>query len=740
MKSNRRLFIVNSTIAGLGVLAAPSMLSAATAARKTVAKVVKQNGVFKIRINDRVFETLAFRSFRPEQRNISEFYDAGVRLMSVLHTGLNCTLDVPYSPFGESWIGPGQYDFSVIDRQMELFIKNAPNAYFNIMLQLDTRDWYLKAHPQFTNSYWNLVEMAGQEQWREDTAQFLQDTLRYFEEKYGDRIFAYSLFCGSSTEWYTNSQGRGRPEAKIREHPIKEAAFRKFTGDPTAKLMPLQQLHETKSGVFRDPVEDAEALRYWHFHHEIIGNTILYFAKKTQEVLKHQKLLGLFYGYLTQLNGQRLLEEGHLAYERVWSCPDLDMIFAPAKYGKPRNFEGASGFLATVDSLELQNKLVFQEIDHTTYIAPQTVENGRRVPGSDSKLKDAFETRMVLRREFVLTRVKRTSLWWFDFFGGYFYSEPLKKEIKNMVRVQERLKNVAMASNAQIAVFGDVESMYYTQAFSSLATDLLVTVPDELARIGAPYDIFNFSDLDHPKLDLERYKLFIFLNTFKIDAQKRAFIQNKLKASGRTLLWIYAPNYIQEKGHSIKGISTVTEMNVNLRTSEEGEVLVKKEGFFSKLPADTRYSFSKVKITASSNYSTVNDISAKKISPLFEINDPAAEVLGIFSDGKAAFARMKLMNYTSLYSTVANMPAPMYREIARNAGVHIYYEGTDPVYINNRLIGIHMQNDTSHSIRLPLETPQTLEELFDGGTIKKENGCYALPHALGETKLYLIKY
>lgn len=67
------------------------------------------------------------------------------------------------------------------------------------------------------------------------------------------------------------------------------------------------------------------------------------------------------------------------------------------------------------------------------------------------------------------------------------------------------------------------------------------------------------------------------------------------------------------------------------------------------------------------------------------------------------------------------MPAPMYREIARNAGVHIYYEGTDPVYINNRLIGIHMQNDKSHSILLPLETPKTLEELFDGGTIKKEN-------------------
>jgi beta-galactosidase len=740
MKHNRRQFIGNVTKAGLGVWAVPSLLSGIGSVKETVAQVVKQNGMFKIKINNQIFEPLSFRSFRPEKRNISEFYDTGVRLMSVLHTGLNCTLDVPYSPFGESWIGPKQYDFSVIDRQMELFIKNAPDAYFNIMLQLDTRDWYLKAHPEFTNSYWNLVEMAGQEQWREDTTQFLQDTIRYFEQKYGDKIFAYSLFCGASTEWYTNSQGKGRPEAILREHPIKEAAFRKFTGDNAAKLIPLKELHHTSHGVFRDPVADAPALRYWHFHHEIIGETILYFAKKTQEVLKHKKLLGLYYGYLTQLNGTRLLEEGHLAYERVWRCPDLDMIFAPAKYGKPRSFEGTSGFLATIDSLELNNKLVFQEIDHTTYIAPKTVENGRSIPGSDSKLKDEFQTRMVLRREFVLTRVKRTSLWWFDFFGGYFYAEPLMKEIKNMVQVHEKIKDLPLASNAEIAVFGDVESMYYAQAFSPLATDLLVTVPDELARIGAPYDIFNFSDLDHPKLAINQYKLFIFLNTFKITPEKIAFIQNKLKAKGRTLLWIYAPNYIQENGFSTAGISVITDFKVKIRARDEQDVHVKKQGFFAQLPTNTQYSFSKAKITKSSNYTTVDDASTSKISPLFEIEDPTAEVLGTFSDGKTAFARRKGKRYTSLYSTIGNMPAPIFREIARNAGVHIYYEGTDPVYINNRLIGIHMQSDTAHTIKLPNKKTKKLTELFDGGEVSVVQGKCTLPHALGSTKLYLLPF
>ena len=57
------------------------------------ATIVKYNGVYQFKINETIYSPLSFRSFRPEDRNISEFYNAGVRLMSVLMTGLNCTLD-----------------------------------------------------------------------------------------------------------------------------------------------------------------------------------------------------------------------------------------------------------------------------------------------------------------------------------------------------------------------------------------------------------------------------------------------------------------------------------------------------------------------------------------------------------------------------------------------------------------------------------------------------------------------
>lgn len=85
-----RLAVVPVIKPGSGARANPS-------AKPLRGRIVEKDGALKIGINRQVFELLAFRSFRPEERNLREFYEAGVRLMRQLRTGLNCTLDVLYS-------------------------------------------------------------------------------------------------------------------------------------------------------------------------------------------------------------------------------------------------------------------------------------------------------------------------------------------------------------------------------------------------------------------------------------------------------------------------------------------------------------------------------------------------------------------------------------------------------------------------------------------------------------------
>lgn len=130
------------------------------------AHVKRSNGVLKVEIDGRLYPPLSFKSFRPNPKNVSEFYDAGVRLFSVLTSGITSALGVPYSLYGESWIGEGTYDFSPVDRQMDMFLENAPEGYFAPMIQLDTRPWYLQQHPEVPNSFTHLSQIACDDGWK----------------------------------------------------------------------------------------------------------------------------------------------------------------------------------------------------------------------------------------------------------------------------------------------------------------------------------------------------------------------------------------------------------------------------------------------------------------------------------------------------------------------------------------------------------------------------------------------
>lgn len=715
MKTTRRTFLRDA--AGLSVLACSGGMTFATPygsapLAKLNSRVVSVDGILKLEIDGKVFDPLSFRSFRPVDHTINDFHKAGVKLMSILTTGLNCSVDVPYSYYGETWVGPGQYDFSALDKQMDLFLKNAPDTYFNLMFQLDNRQWWVDQHPGTLTTYRNLVDMVTNEAWRQDALAYMKALIDHAERKYGDRVYSYSPFCGWSTEWYQN----GKNATQVENNPLRLDAFRRFTKNPQQELPTVEELSRTSNGVFRDPVKDARALAYWRFQNESIADTILYFVKEAKKAAKGQKLIGLFYGYLMELHNTRLLHEGHLGYEKIFTSPDIDIIYAPASYGPPRTLGGASGFLNTIDSLQLKKKLYFHEVDHATHTAPTKLENGRS--WAPEKFKNVQDTIAVLRREFVMTRAKRVGLWWFDLFGGYYDDPALVKEVTNMMRVQQKLDGVPMRSVAEIAVFGDVNSMFYVNQHARVNDDCLVKGRDELNRIGAPYDLYDFGFIDDPALPHDQYKLYIFLNAFKISDAQRKLIDKQVKQKGRTALWVYAPGYVQDKGFDTKAMSEIIGINVAQLEGKEQIIAVDKG--FAKREGVT--------------YKTM-----LPTAPAFYIDDSKAEVIGKYeTSGKPALGYKKIGNHTAYYSALGGLTTPVFREVARQAGVHIYHEGSDPVYVNNRLIGIHIQGSTAPTISLPLNKAIVLQELFDGGQVTAQNGTCQLPADTGTTKLYLL--
>ena len=55
----------------------------------------------------------------------------------------------------------------------------------------------------------------------------------------------------------------------------------------------------------------------------------------------------------------------------------------------------------------------------------------------------------------------------------------------------------------------------------------------------------------------------------------------------------------------------------------------------------------------------------------------------------------------SVYSLTAHLPAAVYRELARQAGVHIYNEQDDTFYANKTFVTLHANGAGPRTIRFP---------------------------------------
>lgn len=645
--------------------------------------IVREQGMLYVDIAGKKYAPLSFKSFRPNPRNVSEFYNAGVRLFSVLSSGIICALGVPYSRFGESWVGERQYDFSAIDRQMDMFIENAPDGYFAPMFQIDTRPWFLKLHPDAPNSFTHLSWAAYHEQWKQEAAEYLKAAIRHCEEKYGDRIYGYFLLGGMTTEWLAHPD-------KEASHPLKEVGYRAYCRNENAKLPTLEELN-VKGCVFLGENE-SNVYRARRFHGDTVADLVLYFAAQAQSVIKHEKLLGLYYGYLLHLGGEFLYHAGHLGYEKVYLSPDIDMISSPSEY-KFRKLDDPSGFMVTQKTLDAHNKLYFLEFDHITHVAPtmidepSTDESGnnclKEIPGAASKCKDEQESLNLMYRDFTLCYANGAALWWFDMFDGWFRSPAMMQAIRQMITIHEKLKDIPKQSVARIAVFAEGESMYHLRKSANIGTVTLSDMRRTLAELGAPYDLFSIADLPLA----EKYDLVILLNQYKLSTEQRQMLKNS------TVLWMYAPDYVNGRLSQTVGM-TVQETNL--------------------CPGGLCYN----------GLITESQVAA----PYFVIED--GQSLAYYENGQVAVAKKG----KSIYAAVPFIPSDLLRDIVKELGIPLY--SINPLvytYVNAGAVGVYNATGQDAEVFVP---DGRYIDMYTGENFQAQQGRLTLP--LRELCAYLL--
>ena len=648
--------------------------------------------MLKVDIDGKLYAPLSFKSFRPNPQNISEFYKAGVRLFSVLSSGIICALGVPYSRFGESWVGENEYDFSAIDRQMDMFIENAPEGYFAPMLQVDTRPWFLEAHPDSPNSFNHISWSAYDEEWKKAASEYLKAAIRHCEEKYGDRIYGYFILGGKTTEWLAHPD-------KEASHPLKEAGFRAFMNDENARLPSLDELQRTGNVFLEDDEKNVLAAR--RFHAETVADAVLYFAGEAQKVIKHKKLLGCYYGYLLHLAGALTFDAGHLGYEKVFYSPDIDMISSPSCY-RFRAWNDPSSFMVTQKTLDKHGKLYFLEFDHITHVAPTMINepcvdaSGNaslpHIPGANSKCKNATESLNLMWRDFILCYANGAALWWFDMFDGWFRSEEMMGAIEKMIAIHSVLDSKSKQSIAKIAVYAEGESMYHVRKTSKLSSFALSAIRRSLAEIGAPYDIYSISDIED--CDSGQYKLVMLLDSYDIPAKRMEKLRS-LQNEGVTVLWMYAPDYARDGKNSAAQLSDAVGMTVEKSDTPHGGLVL--DGKVTEYPVST---------------------------PYFSINDLNAIPYAYFEDGSVAVASTQ--DASSVYAAAPLIPSALLRTVAKEKDIFIY--SNDPLvytYVNADAIGVF--NATDKDATLNVAVDGVYVDMVTDEEFTAQNGILTLP-------------
>lgn len=476
----------------------------------------------------------AYRSFLPEFDAMKRFAAAGVRTICFFPGNTTNSLGQPYAQYPSIWNWFDRYEFSSLDQQIADLKKAVPEAEFICMIDLNSPEWLSRqlslAH-ESGDSFTHLTEALANPRWKEATLHYLRAFLEYAEAHYADSIQAYVLACGHTDEWFDHN-GELCGLHKQRACNDWRAAHGLAPAEPPSALKMNTPDYD---GLLFDPAVSSGVIEYRRFCSELVGNTICEFAAEARKLIRPEAGIGVFYGYVVTRLGAA--ESGHLAYEQVLKSPDIDFMISPGSYGD-RAMGGGGGWLGCSGSEKLAGKIHMHECDQRTHTHNRdlTPYVSLHVPHWENTEEDVAG----IKREFTLALLKRSSLWWFDMWGGFYQEPVLFENFRLMKEIYDSRIRLTSRNVEEVAMIVDPDALAYFDQRSPRQRDFQPDIRKKLNRLGAPFETWCLRDV--PSIpNLHEIKFFIFATPWEITPEKAELLNRYVLNHDRTVLWFYAP-------------------------------------------------------------------------------------------------------------------------------------------------------------------------------------------------------
>ncbi|MBC7850533.1 MAG: hypothetical protein H7Y31_12405 [Chitinophagaceae bacterium] len=466
----------------------------------------------------------------------------------------------------------------------------------------------------------------------------------------------------------------------------------------TATVPDTTERMYTTNGIFRDPSKERRVIDYFNCQQEVVADDIEHYCKLVKDNWPRQLIVGVFYGYF-HMTFSRQAVGGHLYVERIMKSPYVDYLSAPQSYyGMSWESGGPGHSRGVIESARLNKKLFLDELDNggkqdLKYITPESMTR------ADPKYIP------MLRRSALMPLTRGMGFWYYDFgfkrTAGWWDSPVYLENIKEEKKFFDTRVSKPFREDADALMVWDMESFFYVyNKYTAVSEDVIDKAAAESYKTGASIDHVYLFDL--PSMDLSRYKAIIFMNVYQITAEQRKFIKEKVAINNRTIVWNYMPGVTDGVNYSTETVEAITEMNSTLIDYRDTPVVR----------------------TGARGYPSVQYRFNRPVHPLMVIEDSATTPLGFLAGtDKVVIASRKFANHSVVYGSLPIHDPQFYKEILRNAGVHIYNEvNSETTVAKDGLIWIYTLEGGKRTIRLrngktfDVELPAYSTTLFDADT------------------------
>lgn len=592
----------------------------------------------------------------------------------------------------------GTFDLDGVRRQLAGILEVNPNAKIVIRVNVSAPKWWLQANPgeicQSTNPDaahvtfgGNSAESLASEKYQAFAAHHLKEFLHELARTpEGDRVIGVHLGGGVYGEWhYYGIYHEPDASAPMRRAFAAFALARygtlsatnvawhtSFAAPGEITVPSFARRHELADGDFRDPQADRYVIDYYECQQSVVATLVNRLAQITKETWPRPLLVGLFYGYF--YGGFTVgAQASQLDIKTLFRSPYVDLFSGP--YAS-RDMRGSGVARTLVKSVVLNGKLWMTEHDGGSHLGNISGATFPNIPENEA------QSIARMRRNFMHALTENGGQWWYDFgprqTSGGWSTPALQAEAKALLQRARTSLQTPYAKPADVLVVYDMEAFYLMRPARTdrLTSKITEAMTDSLLGTGAAIDRVFLMDLE--QLDLSPYKLVIFGNTFVLNASQRAYINERVKIPGRTVVFMSGAGYSDGQVNRTSLISDLAGMTVEKAAATDFEPKVSLGG----------QAFA---------------MDGRNLQSRFKVVDREAEVIGTYSSGTPAAARRNINNCHVYYFGVpVKGSLDGFKALLAGAGVRSYVENTvekDYVSIGRGLIAIYSVSGGEKVIR-----------------------------------------